>query len=148
MWTRHSTLGVDKVPSGPYATHGLAMDPGGLATATTISLLASTTSQGGVVDCSKLHRIQVSTRNPFYPTCPWLFPTLLTKRLYPLPICALYCDGFLFQMKIEKKIPVEAIFFAHVQTVPGAHPSSCTMGSGSFTGCKAAGAWCWPPTPF
>ena len=40
-----------------------------------------------------------------------------------------------------------ARFSAPVQTCPGAHPASCTMGTGSFPGGKAAGAWCWPPTP-
>jgi hypothetical protein len=29
-----------------------------------------------------------------------------------------------------------ARFFAHVQTGPGAHPASCTMGTGSFPGVK------------
>ena len=28
-----------------------------------------------------------------------------------------------------------------VQTGPGAHPASCTMGTGSFPGGKAAGEW-------
>jgi hypothetical protein len=45
------------------------------------------------------------------------------------------------------RIPVGTRFFAHVRTGPGAHPASCTMGTGSFPGVKAAGAWCWPPTP-
>jgi hypothetical protein len=31
----------------------------------------------------------------------------------------------------KKKIPVGARFFAAVQTGPGAHPASCTMGTGS-----------------
>jgi hypothetical protein len=44
------------------------------------------------------------------------------------------------------RIPVEAKFFAHVQTGPGAHPASCTMGTGFFPEGKAAGARCWPPT--
>jgi len=30
-----------------------------------------------------------------------------------------------------------ARFFAPVQTGPGAHPTSCTMGTGSFPGVKA-----------
>jgi hypothetical protein len=30
-------------------------------------------------------------------------------------------------------------FFAHVQTGPGAHPASCTMGTGSFPGLKRQG---------
>jgi hypothetical protein len=36
-----------------------------------------------------------------------------------------------------------------VQTGSGAHPASCTMGTGGpFPGGKsAAGAWCWPPLP-
>jgi hypothetical protein len=76
MWTRHSALGVDEMLSGPYTTHGSAMDSGRLAIATTISPLASTTSQGGVVDYCDLHRIQMSTRNPFDPMWPsWLFPS-------------------------------------------------------------------------
>ena len=35
-----------------------------------------------------------------------------------------------------------ARFSASVQTGPGAYPASCTMGTGSFLGGKAAGAWC------
>ena len=34
-----------------------------------------------------------------------------------------------------------------IQIGSGAHPASCTMGTGSFQGVKAAGAWRWPPTP-
>ena len=34
------------------------------------------------------------------------------------------------------RIPVEARFSAPVQTGPGAHPASCTMGTGSFSGGK------------
>jgi hypothetical protein len=37
------------------------------------------------------------------------------------------------------RIPVGARFFAHVQTGPGAHPASCTMGTGSFPGVKRPG---------
>ena len=37
--------------------------------------------------------------------------------------------------------------FPPVQTGPGAHPASCTMGTGSFPGVEAAGAWGWPPNP-
>ena len=35
--------------------------------------------------------------------------------------------------------------FPLVQTGPGAHPASCTMGIGSSLGVEAAGAWGWPP---
>ena len=34
-------------------------------------------------------------------------------------------------------------FFAPVQTGPGAHSASYTIGTGG----KAAGEWRWPPTP-
>ena len=34
------------------------------------------------------------------------------------------------------RIPVQARFSAPVQTGPGAHPASCTMGTGSFPGSK------------
>jgi hypothetical protein len=36
------------------------------------------------------------------------------------------------------------IFSAPIQTGSGAHPASCTMGTGSFPGVKAARQWCWP----
>jgi hypothetical protein len=37
------------------------------------------------------------------------------------------------------RIPVEAKFFAHVQTGPWTHPASCTMGTGYFPGVKRPG---------
>jgi hypothetical protein len=37
------------------------------------------------------------------------------------------------------RIPVWAMFSAHVQTGPGAYPASCTMGTGSFPGVKRPG---------
>jgi hypothetical protein len=37
------------------------------------------------------------------------------------------------------RIPVEARFSAPVQTGPGAHPASCTMGTGSFLGVNRPG---------
>jgi hypothetical protein len=37
------------------------------------------------------------------------------------------------------RIPVGARYFAAVQTGPGAHPASCTMGTGSFPGVKRPG---------
>jgi len=42
----------------------------------------------------------------------------------------------------------EARFSAPVQTGPGAHTASCTMGTGSFPGERAAGAWSRPLTRF
>jgi hypothetical protein len=38
--------------------------------------------------------------------------------------------------------------FPPVQTDPGAHPASCTMGTGSFPGVNCDEAWCWPLAPF
>jgi hypothetical protein len=44
-------------------------------------------------------------------------------------------------------IPVGARFFAHVQTGPGAHLASCTMGTGSFPGVKRPGRGADHPPP-
>jgi hypothetical protein len=40
-----------------------------------------------------------------------------------------------------------ARFFAHVQTGRGAHPASCTMGTGSFPGVKWPGRGADHPPP-
>jgi hypothetical protein len=45
------------------------------------------------------------------------------------------------------RIPVGARYFAHVQTGPGAHPASCTMGTGSFSGVKQPGRGADHPPP-
>jgi hypothetical protein len=45
------------------------------------------------------------------------------------------------------RIPVGARFFAHVQTLLGAHPASCTMGTGSFQGVKRPGRGADHPSP-
>jgi hypothetical protein len=42
---------------------------------------------------------------------------------------------------------MEERFFAHVQTGPGAHPVSCTMGTGSFPGVKRPGRGADHPLP-
>jgi hypothetical protein len=47
----------------------------------------------------------------------------------------------------EKKIPVGARFYAVVQTGPGAHPASYTMGTGSFPGVKRPGRGVDHPPP-
>ena len=44
--------------------------------------------------------------------------------------------------KVRGSIPVGSRFSANIQTGSEAHPASCTMGTGSFPGVKAAGAWC------
>jgi len=43
--------------------------------------------------------------------------------------------------------PGGARFSAPVQTGPGAHPASCTMGTGSFPGVEATGRGADPPPP-
>jgi hypothetical protein len=45
------------------------------------------------------------------------------------------------------RIPLEARFFAQVQTGPGAHPASCTMGTGFFPGVKRPGRGADHPPP-
>jgi hypothetical protein len=40
-----------------------------------------------------------------------------------------------------------ARFFAHAQTGPGAHPASCTMGTGYFPGVKRPGRGADHPPP-
>jgi hypothetical protein len=41
--------------------------------------------------------------------------------------------------RLGDRIPLVARFSAHVQTGPGAHLASCTMGIGSFPGVKRPG---------
>ena len=45
------------------------------------------------------------------------------------------------------RIPVEARFSAPVQIGPGAHPASCTMGTGSFPGVKSGRGVTLTPHP-
>jgi len=59
-----------------------------------------------------------------------------SAKMYFVPLATRYGAG-----RSGDRIPVEAKFSAHVQTGCGAHPHSYTMGTGSFPGAKAAGAW-------
>jgi len=43
-------------------------------------------------------------------------------------------------------MPLVGEIYASFQTGPGAHPASYTMGTESFPGVKAAGAWLKPLT--
>jgi len=45
------------------------------------------------------------------------------------------------------RIPLETRFSAPVQTCPGAHPASCTMGTESFLGVKSGGGVTLTPHP-
>jgi len=44
-------------------------------------------------------------------------------------------------------MPVVAMFSAHVQSGPGNHPASCTMGAGSFRGMELPGRDVKHPLP-
>jgi hypothetical protein len=57
-----------------------------------------------------------------------------------------YSD-WLLAGRSRDRIPVEARFFAHVQTGPETHPTSCTMGTGSFPGVKRPGRGAEHPPP-
>ena len=50
--------------------------------------------------------------------------------------------------RLGDRTPVEARFSATVHTGPGAHPTSCKIGTGYLSRGKPAGAWRWPPTSF
>jgi hypothetical protein len=49
------------------------------------------------------------------------------------------CSDRLQAGRSENRIPVEARFLADVQNGLGAHPATCTMGTGSFPGVKRPG---------
>ena len=52
-------------------------------------------------------------------------------------VCAgMYARYLNKSMLVKKKIPVGTTFSVPVQTGPGAHPASCTIGTGSFLGVK------------
>ena len=56
-------------------------------------------------------------------------------------------NDWLLGWTVRDRIPVETRFSAHVQTCPGAHPASCTMGTGSFPGVNRPGCGVYHPTP-
>jgi hypothetical protein len=106
---------------------------------------------------------------------PWYFRTIEWRhsRLYPVKSfvyaitvrfvlilwnirirgssVSIVSDYGLDDRTIEVRCPVEANNFSYnlcVQTGSGAHPASCTIGTGGhFPGVKRAGAWRWPLTP-
>jgi hypothetical protein len=45
------------------------------------------------------------------------------------------------------EFPVEARYYVPVQTGPGVHPASCTMGTGSFPGVKSGRGVTLTPHP-
>jgi hypothetical protein len=77
-----------------------------------------------------------ATNLPFIYTEPWV-----------LGVGVVYSD-WLRDGRSGDRIPVEARFFAHAQTGPGAHPASSTMSTGSFPGVKRPGRGAdRPPSP-
>jgi hypothetical protein len=52
------------------------------------------------------------------------------------------------ETEFKKKIPVGARFFAPIQTGPGAHPASYTMGTGTLPGVESGHGVTLTPHPF
>jgi hypothetical protein len=82
---------------------------------------------------------------------PWLYirfgvATYLVRK-------SLHCRVYIFSFdslragRSGNRIPVGARFSAPIQTGPGGHPASYTMGSGSFPGVKRPGRGVDHPTP-
>jgi len=81
---------------------------------------------------------------------PYLMPETVPTNLHPSSTPQPFPFQFTNQPIIQRdslragrsgdRIPVAARFSAPIQTGPGAHPASCTMGTGSFPGVKAARA--------
>jgi len=66
---------------------------------------------------------------------------IITRHLYYI-----YSDWLRAEWYGDR-IPVGARFFAPVQTGPGAHPASWTMGTGSFPGVKSSRGVTLTPHP-
>jgi hypothetical protein len=58
---------------------------------------------------------------------------------YRLVYLQILKSDWLWAGRSADRFPLGAIFFAHVQTGPGVHPASCTMGTGFFPGVKRLG---------
>jgi hypothetical protein len=69
---------------------------------------------------------------------------------YPILIRIFFIAQPLERLAIGPGIELRwgARFSAPVQTGPGAHPASCTMGTGSFPGVKRPGRGADHPPPF
>jgi hypothetical protein len=87
-------------------------------------------------------------------TLPATKVTIITDGIYfgslrvNLPTTMLqWFSDWLRAGRYGDRIPVGARFFAYVQTGPGAHPASCTMGTGCFPGVKRPGRGADHPLP-
>jgi hypothetical protein len=72
-------------------------------------------------------------------------------KLQTVHLCTLILFIIIYvqvQVQSGDRIPVGAIFSAPVQTGPGAHPASCTMGTGSFPGVESGWGVMLTPHPF
>jgi hypothetical protein len=74
---------------------------------------------------------------------------LIAQPLYSMVMIDLGGPGsdWLWAERFGDRIPVGARFSAPVQTGPGAHPASCTMGTGSFTGVESGRGVTLTPHP-
>ena len=63
-------------------------------------------------------------------------PSSYEKRIYQAAVSQRLRNTALCVGEFMVQNPVGMRFFTPIQKVPGAHPVSCTMGAGSFTGVK------------
>ena len=93
------------------------------------------------------HHAEYSCLGQFQPSqdLPLHFRVRLPKNLVVKNLIQILFDLFLSDS--GDRIPVGARFSSPVHTSPGALAASCTMGTVSFPGGKAAGLWCSDPPP-
>ena len=77
-------------------------------------------------------------------------PNVSFMRMPPIALwagCRSRYSDWLRAGRSGDRTPVEARFSAPIQTGPGAHPASCTMGTGSFPGVKSSRGVTQTPHP-
>jgi hypothetical protein len=93
---------------------------------------------------------------PRSPQWDWTYTVCrMTKNIYRTYNFLLHGPGsvagyseWLRAGRSEDRIPVRARFSAPIQTAPGAHSASCTLGNGSFSGVKSGRGVTLTPHPF